>query len=165
MPNVPISFPKVDSMTMSELNQLAEDEKVLKAFVDDTPEVKMLKQIKQSIETSNVDAAKANLERKGEMEGTCADAESLRKDLESKLERYRELDAERAAITQPPDRRKAIGELNKAKKEAFKESERLADDWIDGGGEDVSGFVKKFMEVRLLYHARAAKAERLENSM
>ena len=69
------------------------------------------------------------------------------------------------AMTHPPDLQDAIEELTKAKKEAYRESEELADEWVESGGENVSDFVKQFMEVRMLYHTRAAKAERLETSM
>eukprot|EP00585_Thalassiosira_rotula_P005174 CAMPEP_0196160832 /NCGR_PEP_ID=MMETSP0910-20130528/47029_1 /TAXON_ID=49265 /ORGANISM="Thalassiosira rotula, Strain GSO102" /LENGTH=297 /DNA_ID=CAMNT_0041425773 /DNA_START=471 /DNA_END=1364 /DNA_ORIENTATION=- len=165
IPPIPSSFLKIDNMNLSELNQLVENNTVLQQFIDGTSEVKTLKEIKQSIETSNVNAAKANLVHEEEMEDVCTTVESLKQDLTSKMQRYRELDAERVALTHPPDLQEAIGELNVAKKSAYRESEKLADEWIDAGGEDVNDFVKKFMEVRFLYHSRAAKAERLENSM
>ena len=53
---------------------------------------------------------------------------------------------------------------NHAKKEAYRESETIADDWVESGG-DIGDFVKEFMETRILYHTRAAKAERLCMSM
>eukprot|EP00579_Thalassiosira_antarctica_P006603 CAMPEP_0201877928 /NCGR_PEP_ID=MMETSP0902-20130614/9221_1 /ASSEMBLY_ACC=CAM_ASM_000551 /TAXON_ID=420261 /ORGANISM="Thalassiosira antarctica, Strain CCMP982" /LENGTH=301 /DNA_ID=CAMNT_0048405469 /DNA_START=212 /DNA_END=1117 /DNA_ORIENTATION=+ len=165
IPPIPSSFLKIDNMPMSELKQVMDDRAVLESFVGSTSGVKTLKELKQSIETSNVNAAKANLVHEGEMEGVCSEVESLKQDLDSKMQQYRKLDAERVAITHPPDLQEAIGELNKAKKNAYRESEEFADGWVESGGENVSDFVKKFMEVRLLYHTRAAKAERLENSM
>lgn len=165
IPPVPSSFLKVDQMPLSELHQLVESKSFLTTFVNDTDEVKTLKAIKQSIETSNIKAAKANLVHEGEMEGLCTEVESLKEVLNLQMQQYRKLDGERVSMTHPPDLQEAIRELQKAKKDAFRESENLADEWIEGGGDNVSDFVKEFMEVRLLYHTRAAKAERLENSM
>jgi len=165
IPPIPSSFLAIDNMPMSELKKLMDDKEVLEDFVQSTSEVQTLKELKQSIETSNVDAAKFNLQQEGEMDGVCTEVESLKRDLNSRIQQYRKLDAERIAITHPPDLQEAIGELTKAKKDAYRQSERLADEWIDSGAEDVSDFVEKFVEVRLLYHTRAAKAERLENSM
>lgn len=165
IPPIPPSFLEIDSMSLSELNLVTDDKAVLENFVENTSGVKTLKELKQSIEMSNVDAAKANLVHEGEMEGLCVEVESLKQNLNSKMQQYRKLDAERVAITHPPDLQDVIGELNKAKKEAYRESEALADEWVDSGGDNVNNFVKKFMEMRLLYHTRAAKVESLENSM
>lgn len=165
IPPIPSSFLEIDNMPLSELQQLVDEEVDMDRFLESTSGVKTLMELKQSIETSNVNAAKANLAHEEKIEGLCAETESLKKDLNSKMEQYRKLDAERLALTHPPDLQDAIGELTRAKKDAYRESEELADDWVEAGGANVSDFVKQFMEVRVLYHTRAAKAERLGMSM
>ncbi|KAL9184084.1 hypothetical protein ACHAXT_002170 [Thalassiosira profunda] len=165
IPPIPSSFLEIDNLPLSGLTQLVEDKAALASFVENRPGVKTLTELKQSVETANVTAAKANLEHQDELKGVRSEVDTLQKDLTAKIEKYRALDDERKALTQPPDRQEAISELNRAKREAYRESEQFADEWVDSGGEDVSAFVKQFMEVRLLYHTRAAKAERLETSM
>merc|ERR1712194_646450 len=165
IPPAPSSFLKIDNMLLPELKQVMEDRAVMETLVKNTAAVETLRELTQQIETSNVEAATANLIHEAKIEGLCTDVDTLKKDLNAKMQQYRKLEAEREAITHPPDLQEAIGELTRAKKEAYRQSEELAENWVESGGNDVSDFVKKFMEVRLLYHTRAAKAERLEHSM
>jgi len=165
IPPIPSSFPEIDTMPLSELKRLKDNKAFTDLFVENASGVKTLTELKQSIENANVNAAKANLAHEEKIEDLCTEVETLKQDLNTKIQKYRKLDAERQAITHPPDLQEAIQELNKAKKDAYRDSEELAEDWVESGGENISGFVKQFMEVRLLYHTRAAKAERLGNSM
>lgn len=164
IPSVPNSFPALETMAMSELKQLLNDESSFESFIQQTLEVVTLNELKQSIVSANVDAARANLMYKERVDQQNAEMDSLRDGIQSKLERYNKLNEDRLALTRPPDLSGTLKDLNHAKKEAYHDSEAIADDWIESGG-DVSDFVKKFMEVRELYHARAAKAERLSMSM
>ena len=166
IPPIPSSFPEIDAMPLSEVKQVVDNKEAMEKFVESTSAVKTLRELKQSIEASNVDAAKSNLlDHEDIVKGVCTEVETLEQELNAKIEQYKKLDAERTAMTHPPDLQDAIKELTKAKKEAYRESEELADEWVESGGENVSDFVKQFMEVRMLYHTRAAKAERLETSM
>lgn len=166
IPPIPSSFPEIDAMPLSEVKRVVDDKEVMETFVESTSAVKTLRELKQSIEASNIDAAKSNLlDHEDVVKGVCTEVETLEQELNAKIEQYKKLDAERMAMTHPPDLQDAIEELTKAKKEAYRESEELADEWVESGGENVSDFVKQFMEVRMLYHTRAAKAERLETSM
>jgi hypothetical protein len=54
-------------------------------------------------------------------------------------------------------------QLAKAKKEAFDESEQMAEDWLEEGG-DVKDFLDCFLEKRMVHHVRAAKLELLQYS-
>jgi len=167
IPPIPSSFPEIDKMSLSEVKQVVDDEKVLERFVENTAAVKTLRELKQSIEASNVDVAKSNLlDHEEIVKEVCTEVGSLQQELDKKIEQYKKLDAERLELTHPPDKQEAIKELNKAKKDAYRESEEMAEEWVESGeGGNVSDFVKRFMDVRVLYHTRAAKAERLEMSM
>jgi len=167
IPPIPSSFPEIDKMSLSEVKQVVDDEKVLETFIENTAAVKTLRELKQSIEASNVDVAKSNLlDHEEIVKEVCAEVATLERELDTKIEQYKKLDAERLELTHPPDKQEAIKELNKAKKDAYRESEEMAEEWVESGeGGNVSDFVKRFMDVRILYHARAAKAERLEMSM
>ena len=164
IPSIPTSFPKLDNMTMSELKQLFNDDSVFEDFVKNTSEVSTLNELKESIEQSNIAAAEGNWGHKFRLEEQRARLDTLQKDLSDKFSTYKQLLDKKHKLTSPPDVRDAIHELHHAKKEVFRESEAIAEEWVETGG-DVQGFVKDFMERRLLYHVRAAKAERLEMSM
>ncbi|KAL7505653.1 hypothetical protein ACHAWX_000623 [Stephanocyclus meneghinianus] len=164
IPAVPDTFDKIDTMTMSELRQLLDDDSAMDTFVQQTPEVSTLKELKQSIEQSNVTTAKSNVIHKETIEILLAEVESLRQDLQSKLQRYKQLDESARGMTRPPNVRETIHDLNHAKRDALRDSERVAEEWVESGG-DVGDFVEKFIETRTLYHTRAAKAERLSMSM
>jgi ESCRT-I complex subunit VPS37 len=165
IPRVPSSFPQIDDMSLSELNDLVNNKAALDTFIDSISEVNTLRELKESIETSNVDTAKSNLALEDKLESISSEVDTLKHDLKSNIERYRELEARRIAMTRPPDIQDVRRQLTSAKKAAYIESEEFADDWVESGGNDVSGFVKQFMDVRVLYHTRAAKAERLGMSM
>ncbi|KAL3780680.1 hypothetical protein ACHAW5_003716 [Stephanodiscus triporus] len=162
IPPIPSSFPEFDAMPLSEVKRVVENKAFLDLFVEGTSEVTTLRELKQSIETSNVDAAKANLADEEIIVTLSSEVKTLEQDLSSKIQQYRKLDAERLKLTQPPKVKDVIAELLKAKKDALRESDDLAERWIESGGSDVSDFVKKFIDVRQFYHTRAAKAERLE---
>jgi hypothetical protein len=164
IPAIPSSFPQLESMTMSQVKDLLDNESSFEDFIQQTSEVATLNELKQSIMSANVDAAEANLLHREKVERQTAELDSLGDDLQMKLEQFNKLDQERVALTSPPDLNATIKYLNHVKKEAYRQSEAIADDWVESGG-DVGDFVKKFMEKRALYHTRAAKAERLSMSM
>ena len=162
IPPVPTSFSALESMTMSKVKELLNDESVFESFIQ--KEVATLNELKQSIICANVDAAQANLVHKEKIEQQSSELNALHDTLQSKLSKYGKLDHERQISTCPPDVSETLKQLNHAKKEAYRESETIADDWVESGG-DIGDFVKEFMETRILYHTRAAKAERLCMSM
>jgi len=165
IPRVPSNFPEIEELSLSELNDLVNNKATLDKFINKISVVDALKELKESIEMSNVDTATANLALEEKVESICMEVETLKQDLKSNIEKYRELDARRAAMTRPPEIHEAVRELTSAKKKALNESDEFADDWVESGGSDVSAFVKKFMDTRVLHHTRAAKAERLKMSM
>ncbi|KAL7463168.1 hypothetical protein ACHAXS_003548 [Conticribra weissflogii] len=165
IPPVPTSFTVIENMPLSELKALLNDEYAMDNMIERISEVARLKELKQSIEKANLDAAEENLSRETELAVLQTELDSLMKESLIKVNKYRELDGKRNTLTRPPDVQETIRELNHAKKEAYQESEEMAEDWVESGGEGMSDFVKKFMEIRFQYHTRAAKAERLGMTM
>lgn len=164
IPAIPSSFPQLERMAMSQINELLNSESSFEQFIRQTSEVSTLNELKQSIISSNVDASQANLTHQEKVEKQSSELDSLQDDLRTKLDKYNEIDSDRIAAAAPPDLNGTLKDLNNAKKEAYRASEAVADDWVDNGG-DIGDFVKTFMEGRILYHTRAAKAERLSMSM
>mmetsp|Transcript_22411 Transcript_22411/g.44783 ORF Transcript_22411/g.44783 Transcript_22411/m.44783 type:complete len:383 (+) Transcript_22411:109-1257(+) len=165
IPPVPTSFPELENMPLSELRALLNDESVMDNMIERISEVARLKELKQSIEKANVEAAEENLLRETELEASQTELDALVKESRIKVNKYRELDEKRNALTRPPDVQDTIRELNIAKREVYQKSEEMAECWVESGGEGMIDFVKKFMEIRLQYHTRAAKAERLGMTM
>ncbi len=85
----------------------------------------------------------------------------LQKQLEQKVKAFQELEQQQNALIAPPDTRDIIRQLAKAKKQAFDESEQMAEDWLEEGG-DVKDFLDCFLEKRVVHHVRAAKMELLQ---
>jgi hypothetical protein len=162
IPPIPSSFPEFDTMTLSEVKRIAENEEFLNLYVEATPEIATLRELKSSIEASNVESARANLARKNNIEALFAEIATLKQDLSDKVQQYKRLDAEQLALTQPPQVEDVIRKLHKAKKDALNESENFAKRWVKMGGDDVGDFVQKFIDVRLVYRTREAKADILE---
>eukprot|EP00956_Cyclotella_meneghiniana_P014398 scaffold21538_cov41-Cyclotella_meneghiniana.AAC.11 len=161
IPSIPASFPQLQSMTMSEIKHLLNNESAFESFIQRTPEVITLNEIKQSIVDANVGTAQSNiLQYKEKVDRQSIDITTLEKELSSKLSKYETLNIDRERICRPPDGKETVKELNRAKKEAYRNSETIADDWVESG-DNIHEFVEKFMEERILYHTRAAKAERL----
>ncbi len=172
LPSIPPSFPSIETMTsISEITRLIEDESLLSSFIEQINEIQVLREIKMGIEQSNIEAAKSNLHREIQLDEMQSEIIALEREVATQLQHYNVLHARRVAMTEPPSVQTAISELSVAKKDAYRLSESLAERWIESGEgtgsgctEDVGEFVKQFMEMRMLYHCRAAKAERLENS-
>ncbi len=160
IPEIPPSIPEFQEMSLPEVKRIAENKAFLDLFVDEMPGVANMRELKSSIEASNVESARVNLARRENIEALSAEIDTLKQDLSDRVQQYQVLDAERLAVTQPPQVRDVITDLQRAKRDAERESDNMADRWIEGGGggDDVEDFVKRFLEVRKLYHTREAKA-------
>jgi len=98
IPPTPASFRELDAMPSSEVKRIVDNRAFLDLFVEGTSEVSTLRELKQSIEASNVDVARANLAHEARIELLTTDIETLKEDLNMKLQRYRELDSQRLAL-------------------------------------------------------------------
>lgn len=162
MPEIPTDFDEyLDGMSKEDMQQLLDDELDFLAFASTLPAYKKLQELGSSMLEENVVTAEANLKEEDRLKELHNDISSLQKSLQTKLTAFEALEAEQNKLCAPPDKKRVLKQLLKAKKQAMDESETIADEWVDEGG-DVKEFVKKFMEKRQLHHVRAAKVERLE---
>ena len=111
----------------------------------------------------NVKLANDNLAQEPKLNELQADIKNLQTTVKQKYETFAKLEAKQNASCAPPDKADTLRKLNKAKKEAFDESEELAETWVEDGG-SVDDFCKKFLETRKVHHMRAAKMEILKNT-
>lgn len=161
IPGIPPSFPEFKEMSLMEVIRIAENKAFLDLYVDETPGVANMRELKSSIEASNVESARTNLARQENIEALSAEIETLKQDLSDRVQQYQSLDAERLALTESPRVSDVITDLQRASRDAQRESDNLAERWIEGGGggDDVGDFVQRFLEVRKRYHMREAKAD------
>lgn len=163
MPRIPSKFSEVETLSREELDELLSDDLEFKAFVH---RLKIFDEIDAIMSTrldENVVLAKENLERETKWKALQNEVKAEHSALSSKLSQFSKLEQQQNAICAPPDTKSTLKKLQKAKKEAFEESEELAEDWVENGEGTVNDFSKNFLEKRKIHHMRAAKLEILQN--
>lgn len=164
LPPIPTRFGQVESMEREQLDKLLQDDDELQVFMNQQIPVmqEMLIQSCGKIE-DNATTARQHLQYETELKELHNKATALQQELKDLVKEFTTLEAQQDAICKPPDRRKIIRDLMRAKKEAMQQSDRLADEWLEGGTEQsVDQFLKVFLDLRTKHHARAAKLEILE---
>jgi ESCRT-I complex subunit VPS37 len=164
MPRVPLKYPETDNLSREELDELLSDDLEFKAFVHRLKIFDEIFSVGSSRLDENVIVAKENLEQETKWKELKSEVKDLLETLKSKLDNYTKLEDKQNAICAPPDTNSTLRKLHKAKKEAFDESEKIAEEWVDDGGGNVDDFCKQFLERRIIHHKRAAKMEILQNN-
>jgi hypothetical protein len=77
------------------------------------------------------------------------------------LEHFQSLETQQNVLIAPPNVRDILRKLHKAKKQRLDQSEELAEEWANTGG-DVDEFVQSFIHLRSIHRQRAAKMELLQ---
>lgn len=163
MPTIPQKIPELDNLSREELDKLLEDELEFTTFVNKFPIFKKIQSTANDILDQNVKKAEANLEHMEKVKVGHKKCNQLKCDLESKLEHFKSLEQKQDALCAPPDTRDILRQLARGKKEAFQESEQMAEEWVDDGG-DVDKFMREFVAKRTVHHLRAAKMELLQQN-
>lgn len=163
MPTIPKKFNEVNGLSRSELDSMLDDELEFLSLVHRLDVFDQLYTIESSRLNENVKLSNENLAKETQLKALQGDVKELHSTLQSKITTFSKLEEKQNAICAPPDRESTLKRLNVAKKEAFDESENIAETWVDNGG-NVDDFVKKFVELRTIHHVRAAKMEILKNS-
>lgn len=175
IPQVPTSFPELDSMTIKQVeNTLLLDEASWKAWVLTktlSAEMKNLHNFHQELLTANYNFAKSNLSEENQLQTLNQDVETLKKEFMGNLEKFRQLEISYKKIfgSTEEQHRKTLRLLHVAEREAFKESEEYGNHWLSDEDNDstnmsIDDFIKGFMAKRKLYHKRAATMERLSST-
>ena len=164
MPSIPQKYDEVENLSREDLDDLLSDDLDFRAFVHRLKVFDEIFEIGSSRLDENVVLAKENLERETKWKTVQKEVKDLHKILKCKLDHYVELEDRQNAICAPPETKSILKKLQKAKKEAFEESEELAEDWVENGQGGVDGFCKEFLQQRKIHHMRAAKIEVLQNN-
>jgi len=163
MPKLPREFTQLDALTSAELDRLLEDEIEFMLFCNTKlPVVDELRTKATEILQKNIEQASENLRHESSLRELAEQVSELRGQLAAKAREFAALEREQDAICAPPNAQKVRRELTKAKRQAFDESEAIAEDWLEGDSNaDIDGLLKRFLEQRTVHHARAAKLELL----
>ena len=164
MPRIPLKYEEVENLSREDLDELLTDELEFKAFVHKLKTFDEIFTLGSSRLEENVVLAEENLEQEKRWKALQKEVKEQHSMLKSKLGQFSKLEDQQNAICAPPDTKSTLKKLQKAKKEAFDESEELAEDWVENGEGSVDNFCKKFLEQRKVHHTRAAKIEILRNS-
>eukprot|EP00977_Amphora_coffeiformis_P010126 scaffold2357_cov167-Amphora_coffeaeformis.AAC.34 len=162
VPAVPAEFSKLESMEREELEKLSKDHIALVAFCNELPYIKELNEKRVSVLEENAKKAQSNMEKKEELHTLHSEVKELQKKLKSRVKEFEKLEEQQDSMCAVPDTRVVLKELHRAKKEAFEESEQLAEEWLDDGAADVKDFCRRFIEARKVHHVRAGKMEILQ---
>lgn len=163
VPDVPAEFWKLEEMDRDELEHLLKDHIALVSFCKDLPYIKELNEKRMSVLEENITKAEANLEQKEELEALHAEVKELQSKLKEHVEKFQELEKKQNSMCAVPDTRTILSDLYKSKKEAYQQSEELAEEWLDDGATDVKGFCRRFIEARKIHHLQAGKMEVLQH--
>ena len=163
MPTIPSKYSEVDGLSRQDLDELMDDELEFVTLVHKLPVYDKIYTIGSSRLNENVTLSNDNLSHEAKLKELQADITSLQTTVKEKYQTFSKLEAQQNAICAPPDKADTLRKLNKAKKEAFDESEALAETWVEDGG-SVDDFCKQFLASRKVCHERAAKMEILKNT-
>jgi hypothetical protein len=164
MPQIPTKYDELENMSREELDELLSDELEFKAFVHKLKVFDQIFSVGSTRLDENVILAKENLEREKDWKTLQSEVKELHSALKSKSDQFSKLEDQQDAIRAPPDKKSTLKILQKAKKEAFDQSEELAEDWVEDGNGDADDFCKRFLERRKIHHIHAAKIEILQNN-
>ncbi|XP_064636691.1 vacuolar protein sorting-associated protein 37A-like [Lineus longissimus] len=165
-PEVPTSFPELNELSVSELQDLASggNEEILLHYIKASPQLEAVTGLREKTWKENEELARANLDRKPEIEHLKMHLlekfdvmNDLRKEFDIKTRKQEELrDRFLPGNFQT--------QLKMVTLQAEEESEQVAEKFLNGKI-DIDEFKKQFMDVRTLSHCRRAKEERLNQHL
>mmetsp|Transcript_59021 Transcript_59021/g.144408 ORF Transcript_59021/g.144408 Transcript_59021/m.144408 type:complete len:423 (-) Transcript_59021:45-1313(-) len=164
MPQIPKSYPEIKDMDRADLDDLLDDELEFLALVHKLKVFDQIFTIGSSRLNENVQLANDNISKEEKWNTLKSEVKELQKTLKTKVSNFNKQEEKQNAICAPPEKSSTLRKLNQAKKEAFEESETIAEEWVDYGGSTVDEFLKSFLAKRRVHHLRAAKAEILKNT-
>ena len=170
-PVIPPQFIELESESRERLEELIQNELEFRTFTNQLEIIQQYNEIQQRQLMKNVSIAKSNLQYENEIQQLHSNVTKLHVELKTKVQAFQELKQQQDIILQPPPINQVVRELTKAKKEAYVQSEQIAEQWLlqqqssssmneeNGNGNSIPAFIEAFKSVRKLQHVRAAKLE------
>lgn len=160
LPVVPARLADLDKYSEAELAEMLKDEKMLDAVFENLEVVKQLRAARTAIKESNSALCRDNLAALEALQERQADLVVKQQDLATRKATYDQKAKERDAIVQRFSTPHIIEELSKSMQEIDRQSEEVAQQFFDKKI-DYHEFSRQYLELRKLFHTRAAKREAL----
>jgi len=159
-PDYPAALGLLQHMNTDQLKEMLNDDTKFDDFIKDMPQMKNLYAEKEMLMASNKSLAEYNLSQEPIItEGKQVLVEKYQKaaELAEQVKKIKtELDTQTGKVS--PDTMLAL--LEAANQEAEEESETIADEFLNNGG-DVEDFIDNFREKRKLTHLRRIKIDKM----
>jgi hypothetical protein len=169
-PPVPSNFPEFDNLSKFEMESLLQDPNKLTTFLlQHNNYVQYMQSIKNSLLESNYKTASQNLDHTQRYSTLHQEVKTLQTCLADKVEKLNELHEETLLLASKGGERDdgvkndILADLKKSCHATCEESNALLDKFTSGKV-DTQEFMTNYFEMRMLYHVRMAKMERLRNS-
>ena len=165
LPPIPTEFPELETYDRDALEELLKDTVVFQAYCQSLP---VSRELQQLVLDKNAEAAKLaqeNLTHQETLQAAYERTQHLQQQLKDVVSDFQTLERQQDALCETPDPRVLLKELHIAKREAFDDSEQMAEDWLDRDDEcaaTMTQFCRDFVEARKVHHLRAAKMEILQ---
>ncbi|XP_016130515.1 vacuolar protein sorting-associated protein 37B-like [Sinocyclocheilus grahami] len=152
---------KLSSYTLTQLNELLEDDEKLNKFIDDSEEIKGLQQNKEMTLASNRHLAEQNLKLQPRLDHLKNELTRRYRSLQELFEAYqlRKSTLDDRSGNTPLDTLLALLQAEGAKIE--EETENMADSLLDGAT-TLDTFIDEYQSKRNLAHIRRVKIEKLQ---
>jgi Modifier of rudimentary (Mod(r)) protein len=163
LPSLPVAFPELDACTLDAMRKITRDHLDLQAFCAKLKYMQDLKAIQtKSLDENFAVASERTRICEAQLTGLCTAVAALEEDLRRKVQAFQALEREQQEILKPTPVRDVQRKLVVAKKQAFDESEAIADRWT--GSQNTDAFLTEFLAARKVHHLRAAKLELLDSN-
>ncbi|DAZ98086.1 TPA: hypothetical protein N0F65_005248 [Lagenidium giganteum] len=160
IPATPAVFPELEELSHSQMQNLADDEKALKAFVKNMATVQEFMKLREEIMFGNMDIAKKTLSYQDDLRALQAEVEVLRAELRETQESLARKQIKQHQIISKFRPDALLDQVSAAAREADMASDDLAHQFAHGEV-DCSQFVAQYLPLRKLYHQRTIKFNKL----
>lgn len=160
LPAIPQSFPELESYSEAELAAMLHDEKMLEALFNQLAIVQQIRKVRDELREKNADLARTNLSLEEAARAKRSELTAKESDLSVRRSLYEAKRREKEEIAQRFSGPAVAQEVAKNLTQLNAQSEELASQYAKGQI-DWMTFSEQYLEIRKLYHQRAAMREAL----
>lgn len=150
MPGVPTEFPELQSLQISQLERLKNDEVAMMSHAASLECVETLRTMRDDLCKSNADDARRNLQKRGDAGSEEEEILILQNNLKAANMSYK-IKLAQCQSKHAMSRETVVSHLNSELALLDNSSEDLAQDFVNGG-QDVNSFLHEYLKVRGEYH-------------
>eukprot|EP00511_Aplanochytrium_stocchinoi_P009934 CAMPEP_0204861554 /NCGR_PEP_ID=MMETSP1348-20121228/1702_1 /ASSEMBLY_ACC=CAM_ASM_000700 /TAXON_ID=215587 /ORGANISM="Aplanochytrium stocchinoi, Strain GSBS06" /LENGTH=204 /DNA_ID=CAMNT_0052011017 /DNA_START=216 /DNA_END=830 /DNA_ORIENTATION=- len=157
LPPVPTEFEELEEMSLEEMKKLQNDQDAFENFFKSLDLVKNPIEIRDEMHGNNIEQARKNLSYEDKLIKAKMDVDELKQEARNRREAFEVLAKRQAKALERFQPVKLLAKLDEKADEADMASEDVSSSFLSGEI-DVNSFLKRYMELRKLYHLRHSKA-------